>query len=170
MIIDIERILLEIDGITPLLEKLKSNRVDSDDPAAKNSYYEDAFCLQSIEGCDDPFHASGSMKWYPYKERSFSHCIFPQLKYTNKIIKDLNLYRTRILNLKSKTCLNYHCDNSPRIHIPLITNEDCFFILEDQIMRFPADGNYYYVDTRKKHTAVNASNEDRIHMVGCVRE
>ena len=53
-----------------------------------------------------------------------------------------------------------------RFHIPLITNDNCFFVVDDKIVRYPADGNYYIVDTTKKHTAVNASWEDRIHLIG----
>ncbi len=70
------------------------------------------------------------------------------------------------MKLKSKTCYSYHQDQGKRFHIPLITNDNCFFVVEDKIVRYPADGNYYIVDTTKKHTAVNASWEDRIHLIG----
>ena len=42
----------------------------------------------------------------------------------------------------------------------------CFFVIDDKITRYPADGNWYIVDTTKKHTALNASWNDRIHLVG----
>jgi hypothetical protein len=161
--IDIERILLELDSIYPILKK-----IGKDNNQQIHSEYEEAFCLQSIEGCKDPYYATGSMSWYPHKESDFCNFVFPQLKYTNEVISELNLYRTRVMTLKPRSCLNFHYDNSPRIHIPLVTNDDCIFILENEILRFPADGNYYYVDTRKKHTGINASEENRIHIIGCV--
>ena len=40
------------------------------------------------------------------------------------------------------------------------------FVVDDVITRYPADGNWYIIDTNKKHTAVNASWEDRIHIIG----
>ena len=68
--------------------------------------------------------------------------------------------------MKPKTCYTYHKDYTKRIHIPIITNEKCMFIIDDEVVRFPADGDYYLVDTTKMHTAINASFEDRIHIVG----
>jgi len=70
------------------------------------------------------------------------------------------------MNLKSKTCYTYHQDYGKRFHIPIITNDSCFFVIDDKIKRYPADGNYYIIDTTKKHTAVNASWKDRIHLIG----
>ena len=78
------------------------------------------------------------------------------------------MFRTRIMRLRPYQCYSYHIDPSPRIHIPLITNENCFMIIDDMLYRYPADGNYYLADTTKIHTFVNASLEDRIHIVGGV--
>ena len=76
------------------------------------------------------------------------------------------MVRTRIMTMSSKTCYSYHWDLSSRIHLPLIANEDCFFVIEDEVYRTPADGSVYRVDTTKKHTFVNASFEKRIHVMG----
>ena len=74
------------------------------------------------------------------------------------------------MRLKSKECYTYHWDHLKRIHIPLITNEKCFFIVDNKLSQLPADGNYHMVDTTKMHTAINASWEDRLHIVGVVDE
>jgi len=168
--IDIELILLELDSIKYILDKQKANRNPNDLSRDVAGLYDDAYCLQSVKGCSDAFYATGAMSWYDHKEIEFNNFIFDQLKYTNSIIEELGLYRTRVLTLKPKTCYNFHKDNGPRIHIPLITNDDCIFIIDDKIHRFPADGNYYYVDTTKKHSAMNGSQIDRIHLVGCIHE
>ena len=76
------------------------------------------------------------------------------------------MVRTRIMTMSSKTCYSYHWDLSSRIHLPLVTNDDCFFVIEDNVYRTPADGSVYRVDTTKKHTFVNASFEKRIHIMG----
>jgi hypothetical protein len=92
------------------------------------------------------------------------------LPYTNSILSELGMYRTRLMNMKPKTCYSYHWDPTKRMHIPLITNENNFFVIDDEVSRYPADGSYYLIDTTKKHTFVNASFENRLHIVGCVDE
>ena len=146
MYIDIERILLELNNVP------KHSQI----------------CLQGVEGNNDPFYGIGKVLDLNHKEEEF---ILPNfnLPYTNSILKSLNMYRTRVMIMQPKTCYTYHLDLTKRIHIPLITNDKCFFVIEDKVVRYPADGNYYVVDTTKMHTAVNASFEERIHIVGCVR-
>ena len=122
-------------------------------------------CLQGTKTIKDPFAGINFAKKLPEKEIEFKYPIF-DMPYINSIIEEHNLYRVRLMNLKSKTCYSYHQDQGKRFHIPLITNDNCFFVVDDKIVRYPADGNYYIVDTTKKHTAVNASWEDRIHLIG----
>jgi len=85
----------------------------------------------------------------------------------NEISKHYNVYRGRFLLSQHKTCLTYHKDPSPRLHIPIYTNEDCMMIIEDKVVRLPF-GNTYVVDTRLKHTALNASKHKRTHLVFCI--
>ena len=129
--------------------------------------YDDQIMLQSPPGRPaDPFYGTGRIEGNT--ERDFCVPTFPSMIYTNTIIMELGLCRTRVLRMKPKTCYSYHRDPSKRIHIPLITNEKCMFIIDDVVHRYPADGNYYEVDTTLWHTAVNASLEERIHIVGCM--
>ncbi len=90
------------------------------------------------------------------------------IPYTNSVITDLGMYRSRVMRMKPKTCYSYHRDATQRVHIPLVTNDKCFFVIDDEIKRCPADGSHYLIDTRKLHTFVNASREERIHIIGCV--
>ena len=147
MSIDIERILLELELL----------------PQYKNQ-----ISLQTVEGETDPNYGTGQLNNLKHKEEDFNIPLFPQLKYVNSIIKKLKMFRTRVMRMSSKTCYSYHKDPSQRIHIPLITNENCFFVVDDKVLRCPADENYYLIDTTKKHTFVNASFEERIHLVGGV--
>jgi|TARA_R110002153_G_scaffold19233_2_gene66429 hypothetical protein len=102
-------------------------------------------------------------------ENMFTEFIY-NMPYTNSILKKHGVYRARIMNLKPKTNYTYHQDYTKRFHIPLITNNKCFFVIDDKVIRYPADGNYYIVDTTKLHTAINSSREDRIHIIGCIDE
>jgi hypothetical protein len=86
----------------------------------------------------------------------------------NEIIKEqYGGVRGRILSLPPKFSMTYHYDESPRIHIPIKVNEKTFMVLEKTCYWFEV-GNSYYVDTRKWHTAVNASVDSRIHLVYCL--
>jgi hypothetical protein len=144
--IDIDRILVELDMYIP------------DAPQVS---------LQGIKGNNDPFYGIGRLSEVDHREDEF---IVPNfnIEYTNSILKELGMYRSRLMNMSPKTCYSYHSDPTKRMHIPLITNENCFFVIDDQVSYYPANGNHYLVDTTKKHTFVNASFDYRLHIVGCV--
>ena len=40
-------------------------------------------------------------------------------------------------------------------------------VIEDEVLHMPAD-TWWYADTTLKHTAMNASNEYRIHLVAAI--
>lgn len=162
--IDIDRILLEIERYVP--------------------EYVGQISLQTVPGNLDPMYGTGRVNDIensgldtldPFEVRraraiqtelAFTEPTFPEMEYTNKIIKDLGMFRTRLMVLNPYQCYSYHVDPTQRIHIPLITNPNCFMIIDDILYRYPADGNYYLADTTKVHTFVNASKEDRLHIVG----
>ncbi len=144
--IDIDRILLEVERYVP--------------------EHTDQISLQTIPGGIDPSYGTGRLERLKHKEIDFTEPMFPEMEYTNQVIRDLGMFRTRLMTLKPYQCYSYHVDPSPRIHIPLITNPNCFMIIDDILYRYPADGNYYVADTTKIHTFVNASTEYRVHIVG----
>lgn len=82
---------------------------------------------------------------------------------------DYNVVRGRFMLMPHKTCLTYHTDPSPRIHIPIYTNENCMMIIEDKVYRLPY-GSTYIVDTTKTHTALNASKDPRVHLIFSLKE
>lgn len=78
--------------------------------------------------------------------------------------KVYNIGRVRIMKSKSKTCLTWHKDDTPRVHYPIKTQRGCFMVIEDEIMHLEQN-TWYWTDTIVKHTAFNSSLEDRIHLV-----
>tara|TARA_B110000914_G_scaffold220682_1_gene231182 strand:- start:25 stop:471 length:447 start_codon:yes stop_codon:yes gene_type:complete len=144
MSIDIERILLEFESLPE---------------------YNTQISLQTVEGCDDPNYGTGWLDGIEHDESEFIIPLF-DMPYTNSIIKDLGMFRTRVMAMYPYSCYSYHQDNTMRIHIPLITNDKCFMVIDDEVSRYPADGNHYVVDTTKIHTAINGSLDVRIHIVG----
>ena len=110
----------------------------------------------------------------------FTYPIF-DIPYINSIMEELKMSKTRIMTLNQRECYTWHRDFYPRIHIPIVTDEyKCFMILQSkfdakdtgEIVRMPADGNYYFVDTTKHHTAINGSGtlKERVHLVGSTTE
>lgn len=77
--------------------------------------------------------------------------------------------RTRLMRLQKKTCLTIHNDTCLRYHYAIKTNPACFLVqMKDNIGEFhhvPADGYLYEMDGTKTHMALNASKEERIHLV-----
>ena len=149
-------------------------------------------CMEGISGDKQLTHSCGSLvyDWDNYfpekdyensgpkrrdtilKEEQFNiTCDYLKDTYTGEVIEhlkeDYGVSRGRYMMLNMKTCLTYHRDLTQRLHIPIITDDDCFMVIDDKICRLPY-GETYKVDTRKKHTALNASKILRTHLVFCL--
>lgn len=85
---------------------------------------------------------------------------------------DVPVYRARIMLAREKSCYSIHRDFSPRLHLPLVTNPQCNFLITDPLQMFhlPADGTTTWVNTRLPHTFFNGSTEKRFHLVMIVKE
>ncbi|MCD9188980.1 MAG: aspartyl/asparaginyl beta-hydroxylase domain-containing protein [Pyrinomonadaceae bacterium] len=55
-------------------------------------------------------------------------------------------------------------DNCLRLHIPVVTNKDVEFYLNDQKIEMQT-GELWYLDFYQKHRVENNGTEDRIHLV-----
>ena len=75
-----------------------------------------------------------------------------------------NIGRIRLMKMKPKTCLSWHIDLCARVHFPIKTQDGCIMVIENEVMHMAA-GTWWYTNTHNKHTAVNASNQDRIPLV-----
>ena len=140
--------------------------------------YKTQICLQGVEGSDDPFLGcgvgGGKNSWerkqkHDYKTKDFKFPLF-DMPYINGLMSVFDMTHTRAMILKPKTCYSYHKDRTKRIHIPVYTNEDCWLVLNKRVFHAPANGNYYVVDTTYMHTAVNTSQEDRLHILGNIND
>lgn len=85
----------------------------------------------------------------------------------------LNPRRARIILLKPNSTMVWHQDGSPRIyqtrlHIPLVTNENCFFENDSGKAFMPADGSGYLVPINNMHRAANLGDSIRYHFVAHV--
>jgi hypothetical protein len=88
-----------------------------------------------------------------------------------KLITDYKMTRTRFMWVNKMSCYSVHKDSTPRVHIPLITNPECYFVFkdgEDAKLTHMKTGHVYWADTRKNHTFINCSEMERLHLVGVV--
>jgi hypothetical protein len=86
------------------------------------------------------------------------------------IINEYKLIRTRLMWVGPYACYSMHKDTTPRIHIPLITNPECYFVFKDGSITHLSPGNTYWVDTTRFHTFMNCSNKHRLHLIGVVEQ
>ena len=86
------------------------------------------------------------------------------------ILKDKfgEIGRVRILMKPPRSCLSWHRDPEPRIHIPIITNVGCKMVIEDEAFHMPANGSAYVTDNTKYHNFFNGSEIERVHLVATV--
>lgn len=87
----------------------------------------------------------------------------------NKIQKDWQVGRSRVMTLGPNVCYSYHYDFSKRIHIPLVTNENCKFFDKDWNVYHLEVGKTYVVDTTQFHTTGNFGKENRTHVVMAIK-
>lgn len=86
-----------------------------------------------------------------------------------ELVKKYNLVRSRFLWLGASACYSFHADPAPRVHIPIFTNNQSWFIFKNGKNEHLSVGYSYWVDTRLEHTAMNGhSDKPRLHMVGVV--
>jgi hypothetical protein len=87
-----------------------------------------------------------------------------------EIINKYKLIRTRLMWVGPYACYSMHKDTTPRIHVPLITNPECYFVFRHGSIVHLSAGNVYWVDTTRFHTFMNCSNKDRLHLIGVVEQ
>lgn len=122
--------------------------------------------LQYKEG-DDPWtsavgkHQGDNETRYNLLNPYYKDTIFEE------IIKEYDLVRTRLMWISPFACYSMHTDATKRIHIPLVTNPECYFVFKSGIVSHLPAGSIYSVDTRLDHTFMNSSEKPRLHLVGC---
>lgn len=132
--------------------------------------YDNQIYLQGFYAGQNPTELTEGQT-YKYVDENELACSVPlfDLPVINSIIDHYDLVRTRVMKMKPKTCYYWHKDVTKRLHIPVVTHEHCFLIVDGEQIHLPATGDDYIIDTTKMHTAMNCSKIDRIHIVGAFR-
>lgn len=82
----------------------------------------------------------------------------------NELSEQYNIGRVRLIKSSPKTTMTWHVDDTLRIHYPIKTQDGCFMIIDNEVKHLPVN-SWWMTNTTKCHTAVNASKEDRIHLI-----
>jgi hypothetical protein len=127
---------------------------------------------QSLEPQAEDWHCGiGSIEELEEKEEK-RYC-YLNSKLENSILGELikkhNGFRTRIMLMPPRQCYSIHADPTPRLHIPIVTNDQCWMVWPQHNTCKQLQSNLvHWTDTRKAHTFVNGGTENRIHIVMCV--
>ena len=157
------KILSQID-IQPILDSY--NQLEKDMKWVQYEHKGKQVGLQYKQG-DDPWtgavgRGKGNDLEYTELNPFFKNTIF------ETIITKYNFKRTRLMWVGPYACYSMHKDTTPRIHIPLITNPDCYFVFRTGTLINLTKDHVWWVDTTKTHTFMNCSKEHRLHLVGAV--
>lgn len=140
---------------------------------------------------DNHFNSSnyeGSWKVIPLRSVGGQDTIIPGLR-TNDIFEDhpnmdrfpsiqkllaafqCTVKSVRLLNLAAGAVIKPHCDHElsfeqgeARLHIPLVTNPDVAFYVQDQRVNMQS-GECWYMNANLRHHVTNGGKTDRIHLV-----
>ena len=166
--------------IMPLKSNIDVDKILEEIKIAGEEWKEDGICqimIQGVEGKETDYYFGSrefkELEESGYNETDFNIELFPEMIYTNGLLKELKLYRSRLILLKPKACLSWHLDPSMRIHIPLTGDSDSFHLIEntegEKEVYTITPGEVHLMNTEVHHSGINLSRKvDRIHIVGCV--
>jgi hypothetical protein len=165
--------------ITPISYKINIDQLKHDSAVVLDKYpfnNHNQICFQNTQGVkSDPYQGTGDSRldhcpMYGLEESDFTE-FNPEFNGTvfEEIFKTFphTIGRMRLMKVPAKKCYWMHNDpGMVRYHFAVDTNADCFILYRDHgHYHIPADGVCYKMDTDEHHTAVNASRDDRIHLV-----
>jgi hypothetical protein len=170
------------------------DRLMSDGTIYWSEESDDQICINTIDGKENDFLFGRGSLYYDWDRKyidSNGNLIVPerlhQLKesnfsvlctqFKNTLFEEVyaalstqyRIGRVRIMNLKPKTCLSWHVDDSTRIHYPMKTQEGCFMVIDNEVKHL-SKNQWYHTNTIKYHSVFNGSKENRYHLVATVLE
>jgi hypothetical protein len=125
-------------------------------------------CQTRFPDSDDWIEGAGRIEELPEQEERKYQYINKEIQGSeiDRIVSKYNGFRARIMIMPSRKCYSVHSDPTPRIHIPILTNDQCWMIWpEASVCRRLRQGNVYWTNTQQSHTFINGSTKDRIHLI-----
>ena len=157
------------------LENFSELTKDINNIIANIGFKDNQISLQNLyEGQDDWYNNTGSLKALSEQDETKYQVINSVLKGSSieGLIQRFKGFRSRIILMDPRKCYSVHADPFKRIHIPIVTNDQCWMVwpIEKQCFRL-LEGRIYSTDTTKLHTFLNGhATLGRIHLVMSVNE
>jgi len=131
-------------------------------------------CQNLNENQNDWYISNGSLKLLEEQDETKYSFINKDLSGSilEKTILKYNAFRTRIMCMPPRRCYSVHSDLTKRIHIPVITNDQCWMVWPLEGFCFQLlQGRVYMTDTTKQHSFFNGHETlNRIHIVMSVKD
>jgi hypothetical protein len=159
--------------VNPILEIIEKNNLNWNEFIDRQLKYVVHSNTKTIPIIFDKSFAFDSFKIHPTNLYSlFEHEI---LKIENIIKENTNengkIMRAILVNLPSAKSIPPHIDTGKtlldcrRIHIPIQTNENCFFTVGDDRRNLKLGEIWEINNDKKTHSADNFGDNDRIHLI-----
>jgi hypothetical protein len=86
-------------------------------------------------------------------------------------LEQYSIGEARLIKLGPGTCYRSHADIDDRIHLNLLSNDQCYLInlITNEMHKTSADNKIYYMDGSYVHTAANFGSSPRVQLVARVR-
>lgn len=167
-----EKILTLIEEVKDF-PKLKQEVLDCISKHSRQGHDDNQFMLQTLHEDQEDWHTGvGSIEDLEIKEENDYVYIQPSLKGSKieELLKKYNAYRSRIMIMHPRNVYTVHADFTKRIHIPIVTNMNCWMVWPFNQRCYQMKAGYVYeTDTTKRHTFFNGDMaQTRIHIVMCI--
>jgi len=83
----------------------------------------------------------------------------------------LSIKQAMLTRLRSGSVIGRHRDRGPltakthRIHVPVITNEQCLFTVDDEVRNLQAGEVWIIDNVGRYHSVENKGQQDRVHLI-----
>ncbi len=150
---------------------LESALAFGDEHENRGDYHEGGWSAVALVAPDGRTDAEG-LRWAGWNASYEKTHILEECPYFEKIVDGFGpKHRVRLLRLEPDKKVNTHTDDGDgwavgkvRLHIPIVTNPDVEFYVDDQrVIMEP--GELWYCDFTKPHRVHNKGAEGRIHLV-----
>jgi hypothetical protein len=101
----------------------------------------------------------------------FSRYIDETVLYAEKYIGQVKVQQAMLTNLKANTVIPRHKDKGSltakthRIHIPVITNKECIFTVEEESKNLEAGQIWIIDNVGRYHSVENKGQNNRVHLI-----
>lgn len=159
--------------VTPILEIIKKNNLDWDEFIERQLKYVVHSSTKTIPIIFDKNFNFNEFKIHVTNLYSLFEVELSKLEDIIKknINEDGKILRAILVNLPSKKSIPTHVDTGQtlihcrRIHIPIQTNENCFFTVGDDKKNLKVGELWEINNDKKKHSVDNFGDCDRIHLI-----